>query len=184
MPLKDIIEKTSEQMLRRMGPGELAELRRMSGPVAPAAYWRLAAECGFLDDNPQRWMPIIQIMALLTPKGDRQSNDRLHDPRRQFGEVLADGGDADWRGGGDARPFLSETRLARFLAAPAAARAETLTRLARALASTRNRNSGVNCVEIASLILSTDPALNKIAQAYYRRLDAARTSAPEESNDD
>lgn len=183
MSLKDIIEKVSEQMLRHFGTGDLAELRRMNGPVEPSAYWRLAAECGFLhpDDAVQRWGPVIRIFALITPKGERQPSDRLHDPKRRLGAVLADGGDPNWQGGADARPFLSEARLARFLATPADQRAEALTGVVRALASSRDRSAGVDCVEIANLLLASDTteALRSIAQTYYARLDAARPRSEE-----
>jgi CRISPR system Cascade subunit CasB len=181
MSLKDIIEKVSEQMLRRFGTGDLAELRRMNGPVEPSAYWRLAAECGFLEDDPQRWAPVIRILAMLTPKGERRPSDRLHNPMHRLGAVLADGGDPNWQGGADSRPFLSEARLARFLATPADQRAEALTGVARALASSRDRSAGVDCVEIANLLLASDTteALQKIAQSYYARLDAARARSEE-----
>ena len=183
MSLKEIIEKLSEQMLRRLGPGDLAELRRMTPDVVePSAYWRLAAECGFLDDNSERWTPVVQIMAILTPKGNRLPSDRLHDPKRPLGAVLVDGGNPAWSGGADARPSVSETRLARFFATPAALRADALLRFARMLASKRDRTSGVNCVEIAKLLLSGNPTepQRDIARAYYARLDAARPSKSEE----
>jgi hypothetical protein len=181
MPLKEIIEKMSEQMLRRLGPGDLAELRRMAPDVIePTAYWRLAAECGFLDDRSERWRPVIQIMALLTPKGNRLPSDRLHDPKRPLGAVLADGGNPAWSNG-DARPFVAEARLARYFATPSALRADALLRLARMLASKRDRNSGINCVEIAKALLSGNPTelQREIARTYYARLDAALPSKSE-----
>ena len=36
MPLEEIIKKLSEQMLRRLGPGDLAELRRMTPEIVAA----------------------------------------------------------------------------------------------------------------------------------------------------
>jgi CRISPR system Cascade subunit CasB len=181
MPLKEIIEKLSEQMLRRLGPGDLAELRRMTADlVEPSAYWRLAAECGFLDGRSERWMPVVQVMAILTPKGNRLPSDRLHDPKRPLGAVLADGGNPAWSNG-DARPFVAEARLARYFATPSASRPNALLRFARMLASKRDRTSGINCVEIAKLLLSGNPIelQREIARTYYARLDAARPSKSE-----
>ena len=191
MPLKDIVEKISEQMLWRLGTGDLAELRRMTlGAVEPLAYWRLAAECGFLDSKPERWAPIVQIMAILTPKGNRLALDRLHDAKRGLGEVLADGGNPARSDGSfvdgerTPHPFVSEKRFAQFLAAPAEQDADSLMRLARSLAANRDRSCGVNCLEIASLLLSTDRTngLRKIARDYYRRLDSVAHSAEFEEN--
>ena len=182
MPLKEIIEKLSEHMLRRLGPGDLAELRRMAPDlVEPTAYWRLAAECGFLDDRSERWRSVVQIMAVLTPKGNRLPPDRLHDAKRPLGAVLADGGNPAWRNG-NARPFVAEARLARYFATPSASRQNALLSFARMLASKRDRTSGINCVEIATLLLSGNPTevQREIARTYYARLDAARRSKSEE----
>ena len=187
MSLKDIIEKVSVQLLWHFGTGDLAELRRMRGPVEPSAYWRLAAICGFLypEDAAQRWRPVIRTLALMTPKGERRPSDRLHDPKRRLGAVLADGGDPDWQGGADARPFLSETRLARFLATPPDQLAEALTGIARSLAASRDREAGVDCVEIANLLLASDTTegLRSIAHSYYARLDSAHPRSEETHNE-
>lgn len=183
MPLEAIIEQLSRRLLR-LDTGSLAELRRMeTGGPGPLAYWRLAVECGFIDEPPDRWMPIVRILAVLTSKGDRLPSDRLHDPKRRLGSVLCDGGDPGWQAGQEPRPFLSETRLARLLAAPAVSRAQAVMRIARMLAANRDRASGLDCREVAALLLFSDARDNpqKIAKAYYRRLDfAARQSEPEE----
>ncbi|MBT3072123.1 hypothetical protein KKP04_14805 [Rhodomicrobium sp. Az07] len=180
MPLKEIIDKLSNEMLRRLGPGDLAELRRMTpGDVEPPAYWRLAAECGFLEERPDRWAPIVRIMAILTPKGDRRPSDKLHVTERPLGGALADGGNAAWGTGPNRNPAVSEARLARFLAAPQGLLGDALLRLARMLAAKRDNASGVNCVEIATLLLSGNPTkpLREIARAYYARLDAVAHSS-------
>ncbi len=182
MPLDGLIELLSERLLK-LDTGDLAELRRMEiGGAGPMAYWRLAAECGFLDSEFENWMRIVQILAILTPKGDRKSTDRLHDPGRPLGRVFCDGGDPDWKTSADSRPFVSETRLARLLAAPILQREEALTRFARMLAAKRDRASGVNCVEIAALLLFSNPERNQqnLARAYYRRLNSARPKAEQE----
>ena len=182
MRLEGKIGKISNRLLR-LDPGSLAELRRMgTGGAGPLAFWRLAAECGFLDDPSELWRPIVQIFAILTPRGDRLATDRLHNARRRLGAVLCDGGDPVWPGGGESRPFLSETRLGRLLAAPAEQRGDAWTRIARMLAANRDRASGLDCYEIATSILFADAKrdLQKIAQAYYRRLDAAAQKSKSE----
>lgn len=183
MPLEEKIALLS-QCLLRLDTGALAELRRMEvGGVGPLPYWALAARCSFLDDDAAVWMRIVHILAILTPKGERQASDRLHDPERKLGRALCDGGDPNWpAAGGDPRPLVSESRLARLLATPASQRGEALTRLARMLAASRDRASGVNCEEIAGLLLFEDVKRNlqQIAQAYYRRLDSAARRADKE----
>jgi len=184
MSPEDKVEELSRRLLH-LHTGSLAELRRMeTGGPGPLAYWRLAAECGFIDSPTDRWMPIVQILAILTPKGNRQDTDRLHDPTRWLGEVLCDGGKPGWPEGKEPRPFLSETRLARLLAAFTERRAEAFMRIARMLVANRDRTSGLDCREIAALLLFSDARDNpqKIARAYYRRLDfAVRQSEPEEA---
>jgi len=172
------------QRLLRLDTGALSELRRMEvGGVGPLPYWALASECGFLDDDAAAWMRIVHILALLTPRGELHAGDRLHDPERRLGAALCDGGDPTWPpAGGDPRPIVSESRLARLLATPVSQRGEALTRLARMLAARRDRGSGVNCKEIAALLLFGDVERNlqQIAQAYYRRLDSAARKAEKE----
>ncbi len=118
--LRAIISRLSAEMLA-LAPGPLAELRRMEpGGAGSAAYWRLASRCGFLHADAERWLRIVKIMAILTPKGERQPSDRLHDPDRPLGAVLCDGGDPAWQPPHRDNPdgVLPEKRLARFLALP------------------------------------------------------------------
>ena len=186
MPLEDTLDKLSQGM-SRLGTGPLADLRRMAvdGP-GTTDFWHLANCYGFLESsNTDSWMRIVKIMAILTPKGEPAGRSPLHDKSRSLGKVLCDGGRHDWSGVGDT-PFLSETRLARLLAQQPAQRAEALERLARALAAKRNPDIGINCVEIAALLLYPDNEshhLRELARAYYRRLDsAARKTKEEETN--
>lgn len=174
--IRTIVPKLSNHLLR-LDPGALAELRRMeaSGPGTPA-FWRLAKECGFLDANPAHWMPLVRILAILTPKGQKLAQDRLHDSDRPFGRALCDGGSRDWAQGGGGRPLLSERRLARILALSREQRGPALERLARMLAARRDRTIGIDCVPIANLLLLPDAAatftLRALARDYYGRLDA------------
>lgn len=169
--------------LHRLQPGPLAALRRMEpGGAGTPAFWQLVCE---LDLHPSRtdvWMQIIRIMAILSEKGDPGTRTNpLHDTTRPLGAVLVDGGDRDWSpspNAKDIRPALSEMRLSRFLGLPPGARGEALERIARAVTRSRTPGHGVNCTDIAALLLSHDNpgAVRKLARDYYRRLDAASRS--------
>jgi CRISPR system Cascade subunit CasB len=190
--LEQKIFDLSGQMLA-LDPGPVAKLRRMEpGEHGPPAYWRLAAKCGFLNGDADRWMQIVKIMAILTPKGERDGtgeSDKLHQVKyklgngelwRGLGAVLCDGGDPGWRpqNSETADGVVPQKRLARFLAMPADQRRDALERLARTIARTRQRDCGVNCIDIARLILASDPkpTLQKLARDYYQRLDSAARS--------
>ncbi|MBU0726654.1 MAG: type I-E CRISPR-associated protein Cse2/CasB [Alphaproteobacteria bacterium] len=183
-----IVVDLSKQMRFDLDPGAMARLRRMEVDSAGEAdYWRLAAQCGFLQQNQDKWRRIVKLMALMCGKGEVGQRGALHDTRRGLGAALCDGGDLHWSPGpaGDGRPVLSETRFARFLEISPAGRYEALERLMRWLAAHRNSDSGVNCAEIAELILFPDPVrrLRQIARDYYRRLDfqSTKTETPEEA---
>ena len=186
MSLEQTINSLSQAM-NRLGTGPLAGLRRMAvdGP-GTADFWNLANHSGFLESsNTDSWMRIVKIMAILTPKGEPAGRPPLHDKSRSLGKVLCDGGRHDWSAASDT-PFLSETRLARFLAQRPEQRAETLERQARALAAKRNPGIGINCADIAALLLYPDNEshhLRNLTRAYYQRLDsAARKTKKEETN--
>ncbi len=179
--LPKTISRLSTEMLA-LDPGPLAEIRRMEpGGTGPSAYWRLASRSGFLQGDADRWTHVVKIMAILTPKGERQPTDRLHDARRPLGAVMCDGGDPKWepRRFDDADGVLPQIRLARFLALPPQLRPDALERMARMIASKRQRESGVNCVEIAALLLSgsSKKPLKAIARDYYIRLDSTARAA-------
>jgi CRISPR system Cascade subunit CasB len=184
MKLEEKIFQISANMLR-LSPGPLAELRRMEpGGAGRAAFWHLAGIGGFLEDELRTdyWMRIIQIMAILAPKGQRKSSDRLHDSKRSLGLVLCDGGDTGWQGD---RPFFSEIRLMRFIAQPPEGRGESLQRVARMLCSNRDPSVGINCADVAGLLLFPEEKefVQHLTRAYYRRLDSARrTNHPEETD--
>ena len=188
MSLTQKINSLSKEM-KLLGAGPLAELRRMAvdGP-GTTDFWHLAGLSGFLEDrqHTDSWMRIVKIMAILTPKGEPAERHFLHDERRSLGEVLCDGGHRDWpTADAAARPFLSETRLARFLAQRPEQRTETLERQARALAAKRDPKIGINCVDIAALLLSSDRKpnhLRKLARKYYQRLDSAKRTTEKETD--
>jgi CRISPR system Cascade subunit CasB len=176
LTLDETIESISAKLLG-MHPGQLAELRRMEpeGTGTPM-FWRMAAQYEFQDADLNVWKRIVRILALLTPRGTRSADVRLHERSRRLGTVLCDGGDSAWPPKGpDPSPVLSELRLARFLATPADQRGEALERIARMLSRRRNAQRGVNCVEIARLLLYPSEAhpLQDVARNYYSRLDRA-----------
>ena len=185
MPLEQTINNLSQAM-KLLGTGPLAHLRRMAvyGP-GTADFWRLAKCCGFLEHpRTNAWMRIVKIMAILTPKGEPAGRRFLHDKSRPLGKALCDGGRDDWSAAGGT-PFLSETRLARLLAQHPAQRAEALERLARALAAKRHPEIGINCADIAALLLDSNRESNhlrEIARKYYQRLDSARRTTEKETD--
>lgn len=182
--IEQTIESVSTKLLG-LAPGPRAELRRMEpeGPGTPM-FWRIAAQYQLRDSDLDAWKQIIRILAFLTPSGDRSGETKLHDRSRPLGAALCDGGDPAWRApGSEPKPALSELRFARFLAMPGDRRGEALERIARMLARSRSPHIGVNCVEIARLLLyPNDPhTLQNIARDYYSRLDrAAKQSKKEE----
>jgi CRISPR system Cascade subunit CasB len=178
MRLESIVDTLSRGLLA-LDTGSLADLRKMSvdGP-GPHAYWKLAAECDVIDQPFLRWAPLVRAMALMTPKGQRQLSDRVHDHERKLGAALCDGGAAAWPNGSPS-PLLSEQRLGRLLAAPGARRSEMLTRAVAMVAVNRDRSRGLDCVGLASLMLGKDVKRDAedVARAYYRRLDGANRAA-------
>lgn len=181
---KDAVNTVSVAM-SKLGTGPLAELRRMEiGGPGCAAFWVLADKGGLLDQTRfDPWMRLVKIMAILTPKGERSKGVVLHKPSRRLGAVLCDGGDPGWKDAN--RPFLSESRLARFLAQPADQHGIALERIARALANHLIPESGLDCVAVAALLLFSDSGATRqaLARDYYRRLDSANHPAkPEEAD--
>ncbi|MBF0185572.1 MAG: hypothetical protein HQM06_14465 [Magnetococcales bacterium] len=171
--LGEAISRASAFLLR-LDPGPLARLRRMAvnGP-SETAFWQLAGKCGFLADfQEDKWLQLVKIMAILTPKGDPANRGRLHQSEYAFGTALCDGAQPGWSG---EIPFFSERRLARFLTLPFARRGEALEGMARMLAANRTPNSGINCLDIACLLFSDDVKhTRKLASTYYKRLDSTR----------
>ena len=164
------------QMLQKLDPGPLAELRRMETGTAAPVFWRLAARYpDTIDQRHEPWVAIVRILAILTPKGDPSDRQPLHNARRRLGEALCDGGDPEWPPSIPPRPMLSERRLAQLMATRGSQRRVLLERAARALARTSSPGSGVNVCDIAWTLLDSDSggAGRRLAEAYYRRFDGA-----------
>jgi CRISPR system Cascade subunit CasB len=175
------------QTLADLDPGALADLRRMSldgDQVGAPYFWRLASRYDFGSRaRLQTWARIIQIMAILTDKGQPESKRSPHAPASQdngwrgLGHALCDGADPAWgKGETDPRPMLSELRFARLLAARGAMRAELMERAARALAAKKSLGTAVNCADLAWFLIDPEnPAhVRKLARDYYARLDRTR----------
>ena len=154
--------------LQHASPGDLAAMRRMREDTGAPLFWRLAARHVEIDRNPEAWIAIARMLALLTPTGQPGARPALHDATRPLGAVLCDGGDRSWSG---PTPMLSEARLARLLAARGKARRVALERALRMLANRRPPDPLVNVPEIAWAVLN--PEAGRIARDYYARLDPA-----------
>ena len=181
--LDKTIDALSEKLLT-LDSGPLAELRRMElGDPGTPASWRIAVALNLPQNELDVWMRIVKTLAILTPRGNRGSNVRLHDPAVALGTVFCDGGNPGWPPpGSNPAPKLSEPRLARFLALTPNQRGESLERIARMLASSRDSGRGICCTEIAHLLLgpNDEQPLRNIAYAYYARLDRATRQPNEE----
>ncbi|AWK85839.1 type I-E CRISPR-associated protein Cse2/CasB [Azospirillum thermophilum] len=180
-PLNETVTAISARLLH-LDPGPLAELRRMEPDgVGTPDFWRLAAEHGFNQAQIGIWMRIVRIMAILSDKGALETREPLHDWKRPLGAALADGGDKDWAPapGDEPIPALSEARFTRFLALPPDERGEALERMARALARSRRSGHGLDCADIAAMLLFRDDPRppRKLARDFYNRLDGAKRRA-------
>lgn len=159
-----------------LDPGPLAALRRMETGIGAPAFWRLASRHReTIGKAPERWMPVVRMLAILSPPGERDTSVKLHDPNRRLGAVLCDGGDPGWPDSPtDPQPVFSEARLAQLMTARGARRVELLESAMRRLARGRRRDSGVNVQDIAKLALYPhDTNLHFLARPYYDRLDRA-----------
>lgn len=134
-----------------LDPASAAALRR--GPLlgaGAAAFWMLLAQYGI----DERWAPVIQAMAILTPKGgDSEGKQSPHDPRRPMGRALYEA-------------KISDLRLARLLNAHRQTRGEMVIRLCRRLSATEH--SRFDLRTLASFLLSdSEEARRQIARDYY-----------------
>ena len=191
--------------LVKLDPGPLAELRRMdtAGNDYGAPYfWRLLARPELdLGGKELEWAQVIQILAILTPKGRDDGKMSRHalterkpkeDPeapggaasdvglargkRRGLGHVLCDGGDRAWpEDRTNPRPVYSESRLAQLLGSSGASRVDLVRRAARLLAARLPADAAFDCTDLARLLLYPDDleAGRRIARDYYARLDRA-----------
>lgn len=170
-----VIALSISGMMKTFGNGEMAALRRLGSDAAAPAYWRLAARHPVLGRNCNAWAPVVQALALLTPKGPPGERDDLHEPNRPLGQALCDGGHHDWPGDAGPRPAFSEQRLAQLLAARGTQRRILLLRAVRMLAATRDPHAGIDVGDLAWRFVDDDP--RRLAAPYYHRLDRAERAA-------
>lgn len=150
-------------------PGERAAARRMSEGGCPL-FWRQAARLGIAPHEEARWLRFTRMIALLTPSTATVS---IHADKRPLGAVLTDGGDV---GAKFDKPFVSEKRLARLLAARGMSRLDTLERTIRMVARTKPR---LDVIDLAWVVLREDGG--SLAREYYRRLDRQTDTDKKES---
>ena len=164
-------------MLQGLDPARLAQLHRARTASAGApAVWRLAARHpATMGRRRDKWMTIIRLLAILTPRGGAAARQPLHRFGRRLGEVLCDGGDPGWPRTGAARPIVSERRLAQLILARGTNRDVLLERAVRAIRRTLRPGIGVNVADIAWVLLDPDAGrtARRLARPYYRRLDRA-----------
>lgn len=151
--------------------GERAAARRMDGRGCPL-FWRMAARLDVALHNEAAWQRLMRMIALLTPATVTGS---IHDPGRSLGAVLADGGQAEAR---LEKPFLSEPRLARLLAARGEAGLDALERSVRMIARARPK---LDVIDLAWVVLRDDSG--HLVRDYYTRLDRSERTPIEESED-
>ena len=169
-------------ILTRLSPGDLAELRRMEpGNLAPW-FWRLAARHpATIGRREEDWMHVLRILAILTPRGDPERRPRLHRPGRRLGAALCDGGDHAWPDTAQLppRPAYSELRFAKLLESRGPQRPLLLTRAARSLARSMPPGGGLDVRDIAFAVLypERDGVNSALARYYYARLDGASRRA-------
>lgn len=162
-------------VMRHLDPGALAALRRMTADAPAPAFWKIAVarQDEMLGASRDKWVEIVRILAILTPRGAPEDRKALHDgarPNSRLGAALCDGGNPAWNRDRD-RPAMSERRLAQLLATRGVARNEALVRAARAIAASRDTGAGLDVRSIAWAVLNPENT-NAIAEAYYRRLDS------------
>ncbi|MCB1391031.1 MAG: hypothetical protein KDJ68_14780 [Rhodobiaceae bacterium] len=188
--------------LDTLEPGLLAEARRRRSSTA---FWRMRARhAETIGSNEDAWKDCVRILAVLTHKGQPEARMPLHNPRRRLGSVLCDGGDAGWprelKLNEKPRPWLTELRFARLLAARGSQRPVQVERIARALARSLVRGGtgdlaehdgagkrlaasvsgpGVNVADIAWALLNPGNT-DDLARHYYDRLDRAERKTGKE----
>lgn len=150
--------------------GDKASARRMGAEGAPV-FWRMAARFELTTAEEPAWRAITKALSLLTPASATES---VHQDKRWFGAVLADGGDPQARLD---TPVFSETRLARLLASRGDARRDALERAVRAFA-----HNGVK-LDVPSLAWAyLNDNGQEIARRYYQRLDHSAHLIEKEHN--
>ena len=155
--------------ISRLEPGPAASLRR--DPLAgsgSAAFWHLMAKYGIHPGHRKlrRWAAVIQAIAILTPKGRRDSEGPKpspHDGAAPMGTALHQAG-------------ITEHRLARLLSARGRMRRDLVVRTCRRLAAKDPVRFDLRT--LARFVLSDgDCAARWIARHYYAaHVRAARTS--------
>lgn len=144
------------------GPGDLANVRRMDLELGAPILWRLAphSEC---DIRTKAWSRFAQLVALMTPLSKPNGSNGLHEAKRSFGHLLADGGDQTLEQG--KRPAVSEPRFTSFLLSRGASREVLLERLVRQVKD--GATTGIDMVHFAALTHGSEAAKKRVIRDYY-----------------
>ena len=150
----------------RLDPGSAAALRR--GPMrdaGAAALWKLLADYRI----DERWAPVIQAIAVLTPKGgSSERRQSAHDPTRPMGRALYEA-------------KVSDLRLARLLNAHREARGKMAVRLCRRLSAAERPHFDLRTLAMF-MLADSDAASRKIAREYYRAEAQSKRNSTESTN--
>lgn len=157
--------------LARASAGERSEARRMTDGCP--FFWRMTALLNLPEREREKWLRYTRMAALLTPASAKDSFD---DRDRSLGAVLADGGKMHEN---LEAPAISEHRLARLLSSRGTARLDALERTIRMIASKTRKMSATDLAKAVFFVDTT-----RIANAYYRRLDAAQSRNAKEPHND
>lgn len=139
--------------------GDKAEARRMDAAGAPV-FWRQVARLGIPKFQEPKWLHFARLVAILTPASARTS---IHQKGRTLGAALADAA-------------VSESRVARLLAARGPARFVSLERAVRMLA---RDHPMLDVVSLAYFVFDRDG--NAVARNYYHQLDHSEIERTEDA---
>ena len=165
------IAREIARRLDRLDPGDAAAARRTSPGQGSPFFWRCHSEFPQIARQPEAWAQIVQILAILTPRGDPLERMTITRDFVPLGRALCDGGNTAW-GQDDARPVVSEERLARLLAQRGPLRGDALRRVLTGIARRLPPDVAIRAGDVAFALLAPDRTAH-IASEYYKRLDRA-----------
>lgn len=165
------IAREIAQRLDRLDPGDAAAARRTSPELGSPFFWRCHSEFPQIARRPEAWAQIVQILAILTPRGDPLERVTISRDFVPLGRALCDAGSTAW-GEDTARPVVSEERLARLLAQRGPSRVDGLKRVLTGIARKLPPDVAIRASDIAFAVLAPEKTA-RIAAEYYNRLDRA-----------
>ncbi len=149
----DLVQHVSKELLK-MRPDQIARLRRMqnNGPGV-LEYWQVIVSTE--SDSSDHVIQLVKTMAILTPQGPPNGINKLHLKQNTLGRILC-------------RVNYPETQLMRLIEVPHHGRSEAIERAARWISN--RHTEGINCFDIACLLLSEDVKhTRRLAEDYYKQ---------------